>query len=156
MKKSSFFVLTTMVVSGLAVATPPEKALSQQKTVKEQIQGPWQLASCNSTDAKGAKADYCANNPTGTLILAGNGHYASTTMAGGRKDTGPGVAANFGTWSVDEASKMLTLHRISAIAPENSGLDIKANITLSGEGELHSVAVAANGARFDVSYRRFK
>ena len=105
-----------------------------QKSLKEQIQGPWSLASCNSTTAKGEKAAYCANNPRGILILAGNGNYASTTIAGGRKDANdPAMAANFGTWSVNEADKTLTLHFVGAYNPANEGRDIKLNISLSGE-----------------------
>jgi hypothetical protein len=145
MNRPTMFVLTTMLVSGLAVVTLPEKALSQQKTLKEQIQGPWQLASCNSTDAKGEKTSYCANNPKGILILAGNGHYSATITAGGRKDIqSPGVAANFGTWSVDEASKTLTFHRDGALNPANEGRDNKANISLNGE-ELHGTADGPDG-----------
>ena len=107
MSKATMFVLTSMLLSGVAVVTLPEKALSQQKSLKEQIQGPWQQVLCNSTDAKGEKASYCANNPRGIVILAGNGNYAATIFAGGRKEIGPGAAANFGTWSVDEPSKTL-------------------------------------------------
>ena len=157
MNRPTFFVLTSMLLSGLAVVTLPEKALSQQKSLKEQIQGPWSLASCNSTTAKGEKSPYCANNPKGIFILAGNGNYAWTTVPGGRKEAGsPGVGANFGTWSVDEASKTITFHRVGALASTNEGTDMKYNISLNAEGELHATGVAPNGAHVDLSYRRFK
>ena len=129
----------------------------RQKTLKEQIQGPWQLAACNSTTAKGEKTDYCANNPKGILILAGNGNYAATIFAGGRKETtSPGVAANFGMWSVDEASKTATFHRVGALAPAAEGIDYKYNIALNAEGELHGTGIGPNGAHLDLTYRRFK
>jgi hypothetical protein len=138
----------------------PTGVVAQQKSLKEQIQGPWSQASCNSTTAKGEKTDYCANNPRGILILAGNGNYASTTIAGGRKAAdAPGIAANFGTWSVNEADKTLTLHPVGARNPTIEGKDIKLNISLNGE-ELKTtgdISVAGNQvAHLDSSYRRFK
>ena len=91
------------------------------------------MVSCNSTDAKGEKAAYCANNPKGILILAGNGNYALTVIAGDRKDANaPGVVATFGTWSVNEADKTLTRHVVGSSDPANEGRDIKLNISLSG------------------------
>ena len=148
--------ISVLCLSATALILLSAGAMAQQKTLKEQIQGPWQLASCNSTTEKGEKVTYCANNPTGILILAGNGHYSLTTMAGARKEAvAADVAANFGTWSVDEASKTLTLHRDTALFPANNGKDIKTNISLSGE-ELHSTGSGDGGAHLDVTYRRFK
>ena len=68
--------------SATALALLPTGVVAQQKSLKEQIQGPWQLVSCNSTTTKGEKADYCSNNPRGIMILAGNGNYAATIFAG--------------------------------------------------------------------------
>jgi hypothetical protein len=131
------------------------QAISQEKTLKQQIQGPWSLASCNNTDTKGEKAAYCANNPRGILILAGNGNYAVTIIAGGRKDANaPGVASNFGTWSVNEADKTLIRHRVGALDPTGEGTDLKVSISLSGE----EMRLTGNfeGAHLDSTYRRFK
>ena len=146
-------VISTAIV---ALTLLPSSVLAQEKTLKQQIQGPWSLASCNNTDAKGVKAAYCANNPRGILILAGNGNYASTTIAGGRKDTdAPGVAANFGTWSVNEADKTLTRHFVGALNPANEGTDLKVNISLNGE-EMRVTGVNLQGDHLDSTYRRFK
>ena len=125
-------IVTSCAIAALVLL--PNQTTAQEKTLKQQIQGPWSLASCNSTDAKGEKAAYCANNPKGILILAGNGNYAVTIIAGGRKDANdPAIASTFGTWSVNEADKTLTLHRVGAINPANEGKDMKLNISLSGE-----------------------
>ena len=101
--------INVLCLSATALVLLPTGVVAQQKSLKEQIQGPWSLASCNSTNARGEKAAYCANNPNGIMILAGNGNFAWTTIAGGRKDANaPGAAAIFGTWSVNEADKTLT------------------------------------------------
>jgi hypothetical protein len=153
--------INVLCLSATALVLLPAGAMAQQKTLKEQIQGPWSLASCNSTTPKGEKAPYCVSNPRGILILAGNGNYAWTVIAGGRKDVNaPGVADNFGTWSVNEADKTLAFHIVEGINPATEGRDVKLNISLNGEGELKiagDLSIPGGPAgHFDVSYRRFK
>jgi hypothetical protein len=89
------------------------------------------------------------------LILAGNGNYAVTVIAGGRKDAeAPGVAAVFGTWSVNEVDKTLSLHFVGSTNPANEGSDLKLNISLNGE-EMKATG-DLRGAHIDGTYRRFK
>ena len=144
----------------IALALLPSSVLAQEKTLKQQIQGPWSLASCNSTDAKGEKAAYCANNPKGITILAGNGNWAGTITAGGRKDANaPGVTALFGTWSVNEADKTLTRHIVSGLNPAFEGKDFTVNISLNGEEMRLTGNVNPLGEgvlHLDTTYRRFK
>ena len=144
----------------VALTLLPSSVFAQEKTLKQQIQGPWSLASCNSTTEKGEKSAYCANNPKGILILAGNGNHAVTVIAGGRKDANaPGVTALFGTWSVNEADKTLTRHIVSGLNPALEGKDITVNIGLNGE-EMRlrgDATVPGEGVvHLDGTYRRFK
>ena len=138
----------------------PNSSIAQEKTLKQQIQGPWSHVSCSSTDAKGEKLAFCANNPKGILILAGNGNYAGTIVSSGRKDANaPGVVSTFGTWSVDEASKTLSRHIVSSNDPVLEGKDFKVNISLNGE-EMRLMGdpnVPGLGVvHLDATYRRFK
>jgi len=146
--------INVLCLSASALVLLPTGVVAQQKSLKEQIQGPWSLASCNSTTVKGEKTAYCANNPRGILILAGNGNYASTTIAAGRKSAeAPGVADNFGTWSVNEADKTLIRRFVGAIDPANEGKDVKLNISLNGE-EMRLTGDFRG--HIDSTYRRFK
>ncbi|HEY6331013.1 MAG TPA: hypothetical protein VI756_16900 [Blastocatellia bacterium] len=159
MKALTAIGLSATFAAGLALLQG--SAVAQQKSLKEQIQGPWSLASCNSTNAKGEKSDYCANNPKGILILAGNGNYANTIIAGGRKDpNAPGVADTFGTWSVNEADKTLTRHMVGSNFPTIEGKDFKVNISLNGEEMRLTGDVSFLGVEgvlhLDSTYRRFK
>ena len=148
--------INVLCLSATALVLLPTGVVAQQKSLKEQIQGPWSLASCNSTTAKGEKTAYCANNPRGILILAGNGNYAVTVIAGGRKDANdPAIAANFGTWSVNEADKTLTRHFVGAREPANEGRDSKVNISLN-EGEMRLTGPGFQGDHLDSTNRRFK
>ena len=148
--------INVLCLSASALMLLPTGVVAQQKSLKEQIQGPWSLASCNNTNAKGEKTAYCANNPRGILILAGNGNYAVQIVAGGRKDANdPAIAANFGTWSVNEADKTLTRHFVGAREPANEGRDSKVNISLN-EGEMRLTGPGFQGEHLDSTYRRFK
>ena len=153
--------INVLCLSASALMLLPTGVVAQQKSLKEQIQGPWSLASCNGTNEKGEKTINCAsNNPRGILILAGNGNYASTSVAVGRKNAdAPGVTANFGTWSVNEADKTLTLHYIGAREPAIEGKSFKMNISLN-EGELRTTGdlstLGLQGGRIDATWRRFK
>ena len=155
---SRLSILTSSAI--IALTLLPSSVLAQEKTLKQQIQGPWSLTSCNSTNARGEKAAYCANNSRGIMILAGNGNFAVTTIAGGRKNAeAPGVASVFGTWSVNEADKTLTVHFVGANNPVIEGKDLKLNINLSGEemktaGDLSTIGL--QGGHVDSTYRRFK
>jgi hypothetical protein len=154
MKALTAIGLSATFAAGLALLQG--SAVAQQKSLKDQIQGPLSLASCNSTTAKGEKSAYCANNPRGIIILAGNGNYAWTVIAGGRKDaSAPGAASNFGTWSVNEADKTVTIHAVGSSNPANEGTDLKLNISLNGE-ELKTTGNSNQGAHLDFAFRRFK
>jgi len=66
-------------------------------------------------------------------------------------------AANYGTWSVNEADKALIRRFEGALVPNNEGNEVKARITLAGNelrlvGELNAVT----GERFDAVYQRAK
>ena len=147
-------IVTSCAIAALVLLA--NQTTAQEKTLKQQIQGPWSFVSCNNTTAKGEKVAYCANNPKGILILAGNGNYAVTIIAGGRKDANdPAIASTFGTWSVNEADKTLTRHLVSANSPAIEGKDSKLNISLSGE-EMRLTGDAIDGGHVEGTFRRFK
>ena len=147
--------INVLCLSASALMLLPTGVVAQQKSLKEQIQGPWSQASCNSTTAKGEKTAYCANNPRGILILAGNGNYAWTAVSSGRKDAdAPGLTANFGTWSVNEADKTLTLKYEGTLIPNAEGSEVKVSVNLTGD-ELKTVSTSALGKTEGV-YRRAK
>jgi hypothetical protein len=158
MKRLSVLSLSVMLAVGLA--SLPGSTVAQQKSLKEQLVGTWTLVSCDSTTANGAKAAACVN-PKGIIILDASGQYAAITFAGGRANaTAPGAAANFGTWSVNEADKTTTLHFVGALNPINEGMDLKLSVSPAGD-EVKFVGVSgATGeravARVDQTYRRAK
>ena len=129
---------------GIVVAISLTLPAFAQASLKEQLVGAWALVSCRSEGLSGAS--FCVN-PNGILIFDASGHYALIYAARGRPKTSAGraspaeelkavvagVAANFGTWSVNEADKTFTGQRDGALFPNAEGVDLKAPVSISGD-----------------------
>jgi hypothetical protein len=121
--------LAMITASGLILL--PGTAASQQKSLKEQIAGAWQIVSTDQTAPDGAKHQLFGPNPKGILVLDPSGQYAQIIVRPDRpkfkannrqKGTAEenqaavqGTTATFGTWSVDEASKTLVVRITSGM-----------------------------------------
>src|SRR5580700_10859712 len=136
MNSRSIFSLSSITVLGLALL--PSQPVSQQKSIKEQLVGTWTLVASENLRADGSKVDEYGPDPKGTLIFGSNGRYSVAIMradlpkfAAGRADQGTtlenqavisGLVTHFGTYSVDEADKILTSHIEASSFPNNDGI----------------------------------
>jgi hypothetical protein len=171
MNRRSILSITAMTVLGLALV--PGSAVSQQKSLKDQLVGTWILVSTQTWAASGNKRFPYGLDPKGIFILDANGRYAAvhgrpdraklkspTRLETSKEELGAVVmefAANYGTWSVNEADKALIRRFDGALIPNNEGNEVKAHITLAGNelrlvGELNAVT----GERIDSVYQRAK
>ena len=166
-------MLTFSAITALGFAVLMGTATAQQKTLKEQLVGSWVLVSSETTPPSGAKRQDFGANPKGILILDAGGQYAVVQGQTNRpkfKDTKDlrlgatdaefaaatrSFAANFGTWSVNEADKTLLRKYEIALIPNNDGLESKASVSLTGD-ELKLVTTSPAGVRGDTVYRRAK
>jgi hypothetical protein len=141
MNRRNIFTLSATAVLGLAVL--PNQIAAQQGTLKQQLVGTWMLVSAETTAPNGTK-----EQPYGILMMDAGGHFAfildksnRPKLASGRTQSTPqelaaalvGFAAQFGTWSVDEASKTVTYHRDGALNPNNEGTDLNVSTSISGD-----------------------
>src|SRR5215831_11891815 len=105
MNRPSF--LCSAMMLGLALI-PSSVLAQQQQTLRQQLAGTWEIVSLAPA------SQVTGTNPKGYLILAGSGRYATASKNPNRpkapERTADGFAANFGTWSVNEADKTLTIH----------------------------------------------
>jgi hypothetical protein len=149
------------------------QALAQQKTLKDQLAGAWTVVSNEITAPDGKKRQDYGPKPYGILVLDAGGHYAFVagrpdrakfqtsgnsrlgTPAAELGEAARAFAANFGTWSVNEAEKILTRKYEGALIPNNDGNVTNASISLSGD-DLKLSATSASGERTDAVYRRAK
>jgi len=164
-----------MTVLGLAFVQ--SSAVSQQKSLKDQLVGAWTLVSREFTAPDGTKRQGVAGvvgpNPRGILILDASGRYADIAMRPDRpKFKTSGIArlegtaeeftaavqsfgANYGTWSVSEADKTLTRRLEGALIPNAEGTESKDSVSLAGDELKLSWSLDAGGRRDEV-YRRAK
>ena len=156
---------TTLIMAllCLTVALPAGNAVGQQKTLKDQLVGAWTYVSTEFTSSDGTKRPSpFGANPKGLLILDASGRFADIEMRPDRPkfkgsppyretasaevwgEAAKGIAVNFGTWSVDEASKTLIQHWEGALFPNNEGFETKNAISLTGD-ELKLVGAIPGG-----------
>ena len=166
-------ILSISAVTALGLAILPSSAVAQQKSLKEQLVGTWNLISTQTADPSGNKRFPYGTSPRGILILDANGRYAAVQgrpdrprlksalrLQVSKEEMGAAAldfAAQFGTWSVNEADKALIRRLDGVLIPNFEGTEARANISLAGDdlrltGEVSSVT----GDRIDAVYRRMK
>jgi hypothetical protein len=133
MDRRSIFTLS--LITALALALLPGSIVAQQKSLKEQLVGTWILTTLPGAGQKGI------------LMFDAGGRY---TRIAGKSDRpkfkSPGqptieeraaaqqtFGANFGTWSVDEADKMLIVRVEGASNPNLEGTERKDKISVNGD-----------------------
>ena len=116
-----------MTISPLILATVllADDAFAQLKSPQELLVGAWTFVSADSVRSDGTKFAVFGSNPKGTLIFTGDGHFALVQMradiprlASNSRDQGTpeeykaivqGSIAYFGTYSLNEAEKVITV-----------------------------------------------
>ena len=166
MKRRSILSISAMTVLGLALV--PSSAVSQQKSFKDQLVGAWTIVSRDLTAPDGTKRQsvVVGSNPKGILILDASRRYAyvaghpdrpkfktsgNARLEGTAEEFTAAVRtfiANFGTWSVNEADKTLTLREEGALVPPYEGTEFKESVSLAGD-ELKLSWNAAAGGRVE-------
>jgi Lipocalin-like domain len=170
MNRHNIISLTAMAALGLAVL--PGSAVGQQKSLKEQIVGTWTFVSSVNTRPDGSKFDAWGANPKGTTIYDANGHYAFMLMrsdlpkAADRSKTTPeqskavvdGSIAYYGTYTVDEASKTITLHVDGSTFSAFNGTNQKRIVKSITPDEMNTINPATSdaGISADTIYKRAK
>jgi hypothetical protein len=164
-------ILSVFVIAALALAMPPTAAVSQQKTLKEQLVGTWSLVSIIATDKAGAKSERRGPNPKGLLIFEANGRYSLLTSrsdipkfaidnvnqgtAEEYKAVVTGMIANIETWTVDEATKTITTNIEAGSFPNLNGNTQKRVISsLTAEELKYTNGASAVGTVDEAVWRR--
>jgi hypothetical protein len=163
-------ILNISAMTALGFALLPSSIVAQQGTLKQQLVGNWTLVSFDITAPNGTKRQVYGANPRGILMLDAGGRYAVVAGKPDRpKFKSPGratetteelgaaardFAANFGTWSVNEADKTLTRRLEGALRPDGEGTEQKTTVSLAGDQLTLTNTNPATGNRADVVYRR--
>jgi len=171
MKKSC--LLGLFAIAFVAIPVLPNNGLAQGKSLKDQLVGAWTLVSANQISKEGVKSDRWGPNPRGRAIFEANGRYsfmifrtdipkfASNNMnqvtAEEAKAAIQGMTANYGTWSIDEATKTLTTNIEGSSSPNLNGGTQKRIISSISADELKYTNPASQiGSVDDVVWKRAK
>jgi hypothetical protein len=119
------------------------------QSTQDQLVGTWTLASIYIEAPDGSRFNPFGANPTGILIMDGNGHisvqligsflpkFASKNRLDGTPEENKAVVQRtlcyFGTYSVNDADRTVNIHIEGSSYPNWSGTDQKRFVTLTGD-----------------------
>jgi Lipocalin-like domain len=137
-----FAAMVALLFLGVALQTLAQSA-------KDQLVGTWTLVSVYIEAPDGSRFNPFGADPTGMLIMDGNGHISVQLIGSGvrkfesknRLDGTPEenkavvqrTLCYFGTYSVDDADRALNIHIESSSYPNWSGTDQKRFLALTGD-----------------------
>ena len=149
-------------------------AMSQQKSLKEQLVGTWTLVSWDQRNVDGTTVRLFGANPKGIAFFDSTDHYIITVMRSGRakyaidnfgeiaqataeenKATAQGTITYFGTYSVNEADRTIAIRVEASSFPNWNGTDQKRFFEVT-EDQLKLTVRPPRGGTVDVLWRRAK
>jgi hypothetical protein len=165
--------LSLFSIAALGLALLASDAVGQQKSLKDQFVGTWTFVSVVETRADGSRIDRLGSNPKGLFMFDASGHYAQfitrsdiPKFAAATVDQGTaeenkavlaGFIAGFGTYTVNEADKMLITRVEGNVFPNLVGTDQKRIIVSLTADELKYTNPATSlGAKAEVTWKRVK
>lgn len=165
-------ILGIAAIAALGVATQSDSALSQQKSLKEQLVGSWSFATAVTTLPNGNKVETFGPRPAGLLIFDANGRYASLVVrpgvpkfASNSRETGTadenkaamqGAIAHAGRYTVNESDRTVTFHIEQSSFPNWNGTEQRRPITVSGDDMKYTVPTSSIGGTAEVTFKRAK
>jgi hypothetical protein len=159
------------IVAALLAGTVAGGASAQQKSLKDQIVGTWTLASWEQTLANGGKNERFGASPKGVNMYDSNGHFSLIIMrpqlpkisSGDPEKPSPqeaeaitvGSIAYYGTYTVDEASKTITLTLDASTLTNQLGIPQKRTITSISATEMkYSNPTSVRGGKIELVWKR--
>jgi len=154
---------------------PPQQPPAQQqapKPWKDAIIGSWTLLIIDGVKADGTHVPLYGPNPKGVAMYGADGRYSQQVM----RDVRPKFAANdrlkgtpaeqkaaveglnthFGSYTVDEPGKVLTMRIEGSSFPNWNGTEQKRPFTLAGDDLKWVTPAASGGGSAEVVWKRAK
>jgi hypothetical protein len=145
-------ILSLSVMTTLGIAVLPGSAVAQEKSLKEQLVGTWTVTSWNQDVASGPQFQRFGANPNGVHVFDANGRYvvmiahpdlpkiASNNPSTPTPEELKGLLgrsiAYYGTYTVDEGAKIVTLKVEASSFPNQVGVDQKRTVVSISPTEL--------------------
>lgn len=171
MNRRSMLAFSTMALLCLGVGFPASDAVAQQKSTQDQLVGTWTFVSAVNTRLDGTEFDPNGGKAvTGVLMFDSAGHFswqiirsdlpkiASNNRQEGTADEfiagSQEVLSYFGTYSLDDSGKTLTMHIESSSFPNFNGANQKRSIALTGDELTVTNPSGASGGTTSVTWKR--
>lgn len=172
-RTTSLFPAITVIVGLMLFGTSTGWAQQNEQSLKQRLIGTWTLVSANDIRNDGTNTNRWGANPKGSLMFDANGRYmfvigrsdlpkfAAKTVNDGtveeNKAVVKGLIAHFGTYSVNEADKILITHVEESSFPNINETDQKRIITSLTADELrYNNPTSTAGANSQVVWKRAK
>jgi hypothetical protein len=170
MNRRSILGLSVVTAFGLAVLS--EHAVSQPKSLKDQLVGTWTPVSWEQDVPNAPKLQRFGSPPKGIHVFDANGHFvimfarsdlpklSSNNIANPTPEEAKtlitGLIAYHGTYTVDEAAKIISLKIEATSFPNQLGIEQKRTITSLTPTELKYVntTVVGNAGQIYVALKR--
>jgi hypothetical protein len=164
-------ILGLSAIATLGLVLLPSNAAGQQTSLRDQLVGTWTMVSWDQTNKDGSKFQRFGANPKGVNIFDANGRFVvmyaradlpkiaannpSNPTPEEAKAISAGAIGYFGTYTIDEATKTITLRVEASTFPNLVGPDQKRTITSLTADELkYSNPAPLTGGTIDVAMRR--
>jgi lipocalin-like protein len=165
-------ILSISAIVAFSLALLPGGAVGQQKSIKEQIVGVWTLVSFDSFDSSGAKIPNMeGGNLKGQYIFADNGRMSlqviseypklasndrMKTTAAEEKAIAHGILSYFGSYTINEADKTVSLNIERSSFPNQVAPSVKRVVTFTGDELKLDNPGRLAGGRTVMVWRRVK
>jgi hypothetical protein len=166
-------IFSISAITTLGLALLPSSAISQQKPLKDQLVGTWTLTGWEQTRPDGSKLQRFGANPKGIHVFDANGRtytlfsrpdlpkIASNDPSRPTPEEAKGIVdgsiAYFGTYTVDEGSKIITVKVEASTFANQVGVDQKRTVTNVSADELKMVnTTVLSGGQITYAFRRAK
>ena len=166
-------IITLSAVTALGLALLPGSAVSQQRSLKDQIVGTWTIVSQSQTLTNGSKVEAFGANPKGVNVFDANGHFyviytrsdmpkiASNNRLNPTAEEAKAIAlgslAIMGTYNVDGAKKTIVARPEASTFANLVGTAQNWTIVSVTADELtYSLQALGDGGQVVTTFRRAK
>jgi Lipocalin-like domain len=161
--------LAPMLASMAMFLLVSETAVAQ--TLKQEIVGAWQVVS-TTNEKDGKKTEQFGRNPQGYFIFTADGQFSTGIIrpdrpkfASNNRETGTpeenkasvqGTIATFGTYTVNEANKSISVHIVGSNFPNWDGTNQKRTVEITGDNMKYTNPTSSVGGVVVIMLQRSK
>jgi hypothetical protein len=163
-------LLRFAAIAALAPTLLPGSAVSQERSLREQLIGTWKIVSVDNTRPDGSIKQIFGPHPKGIAVFDARGNTAIILMRSDRpkfaannrdlgtpeefKATVQGTHAYFGTYSVIEPEKTLVFHVEGNTFPNQERIDTERFISINGDEFRWTTPNPSVGGRSEAIWKR--